>query len=67
MTKYTKTLVSSSVPQHISKITRGLFSNTRVLQHTYKYLMHVSSDREWLLTSGEYSRVNHVVFLSAHE
>ena len=26
-TKFTKTLVSSGVPRHISKITRGLFSN----------------------------------------
>ena len=45
-TKFTKTLVSSGVPRDISKITRGLFSNARVLQRTYKYLMHVSSARE---------------------
>ena len=46
MTKFTKTLVSSGVPRHISKITRGLFLNAQVLQRTYKYLMHVSSAHE---------------------
>ena len=46
MTKFTNTLVSSGVPRHILKITCGLFLNARVLQHTYKYLMHVSSARE---------------------
>ena len=45
-TKFTKTLVSSGVPRHISRITHGLFLNARVLQRTYKYLMHVSSARK---------------------
>ena len=45
-TKFTKTRVSSGVPRQILKITRGLFSNARVLQRTYKYFMHVSSARE---------------------
>ena len=34
-TKFTKKLMSSDVPRHTSKITRGLFSNARVLQRTY--------------------------------
>ena len=45
-TKFTKTLVSSGVPRHNSKITHGLFSNARVLQRAFKYLMHVSSARK---------------------
>ena len=34
-TKFTKTRVSSGVPRQISKITRRLFLNARVLQRTY--------------------------------